>query len=64
MVMFKTFINKLGNKKLSDGVSREDVELYRKGKELLESSKNDTSYDDLELFVNLIKSKKERKIIL
>lgn len=62
--MFKTFINKLGNKKLSDGVSREDVELYRKGKELLESSKNDTSYDDLELFVNLIKSKKERKIIL
>lgn len=59
--MFKTFISKLGNKKLSDGVSREDVELYQRGKELLESSKNDTSYDDLELFVNLIKTNAKSK---
>ena len=51
--MFKNFITKLGEKKLSEGVSRQDIELYRKGRELLDS-KDSNSYDDIELFVKLV----------
>ena len=51
--MFKNFITKLGEKKLSEGVSRQDIELYRKGRELLDS-KDTNSYDDIELFVKLV----------
>lgn len=60
--MFKNFITKLGEKKLSEGVSRQDIELYRKGRELLDS-KDSNSYDDIELFVKLVQ-KTNRKIIL
>lgn len=71
MEKIREFREKLGKKKLIEGITREDVKLYQEVSKIMDSFIDKTYQekishddDDLELFVRLVQKKKNKRPII
>lgn len=70
MEKIREFREKLGKKKLIEGITREDVKLYQEVSKIMDSfikthqEKISHDNDDLELFVRLVQKKKNKRPII